>query len=591
MKVVYPRDSKLQLRESQSFGEVVPFKKIVNRPNKCVNDMLNGMAKTFPGLYVDIKSKVVILPKDNVPDTVAIVTGCGSGHEPFPTGFIGKGMLTAAACGNIFSCPSVNNCLTAIYNASLVKNKGVLVLVLNHGGDTLNFALAVESAREMGIKVDSVIVGDDCAFYKPGVKDTPSRRGLVGILFVIKIASALSLQGMDMDNLKKICMEVVDNMATMGFSTTSCTVPGQQHALVNIAPDEINLGVGIHGDCGIKSIKMTQIPELVKILLDQIIKSLKIQNGDNVCAIVNALGSTIHLEFYAAVADLESQLRARRIHLKRIYAGTMMPSLDTGGMQICLLKVTESNKFWLECLDAKTEAPFWPGCTYSCGTANGGFREIVEVTDEATGPEYKAREEKIFRTCLEVAANKILENELKLNELDSVGDGDTGTTMRRFAEGILNDLDTLPFNSPQACLVKVARLASECMGGTSGGLYSIMLRGAAREAPDWPKALQVAIDSLMQYSPARRGDRTYLDVLLPVSEELNLHKSGEKWNSTLEQALKRAFHGCEETQFMKALVGRACYTRDVDMIDIDSGAFAALTWIEAIFHELMKYDL
>ncbi|XP_039288163.1 triokinase/FMN cyclase-like [Nilaparvata lugens] len=258
MKVMYPRDSKLLMSESQSFGETVTFKKIVNRPNTCVNDMLNGLAKTFPGLHVDVKSKVVLLPQDGNPNSVAIVSGAGSGHEPYPTGFIGKGMLTAAACGNIFSSPSVTNCLTAICNASHVKKKGVLVLILSHGGDTLNFALAIESAKEMGIKVDSVVVGDDCAYYKPGVKNTPPRRGLVGILFVAKIAAALAQQGMNVEKLKQTCTEIVDNMATMGFSSSSCTVPGQQHALVTIAPDEIHLGVGIHGEPDGKSFRASK---------------------------------------------------------------------------------------------------------------------------------------------------------------------------------------------------------------------------------------------------------------------------------------------------------------------------------------------
>ncbi len=322
------------------------MKKIINTPESYVSDMLRGLELSSPEKIGVIHDKRIVYRKDPYLNKVAIVSGSGSGHEPDQAFYVGKGVLDAACAGPVFAAPTLDAIVDA---AKLVdRGRGVLFLVKNYTGDRANFEMASEMLEfEGGPAVDTVIINDDVA-----VKDstyTAGRRGVAGAMFVYKLVGAKSEEeGVNLQSLKKLAMDVNDNVRTMGFALKSCTTPAKGSPTFDLGEDEIEIGVGLHGEPGRQRQKFVQADSIIKIITDTVIEDLPFMCGDEVALMVNGLGGTPVSELYIAAGITIDILKNKRIKIFRTYVNNFCTSLDMEGASVSLLRLNEEFKRLLE---------------------------------------------------------------------------------------------------------------------------------------------------------------------------------------------------------------------------------------------------
>jgi dihydroxyacetone kinase-like protein len=326
-------------------------KKFVNDPKQFVPEMLAGLAKANPGKLEYIPEYNLIKRTDSPrPDKVSIVQGSGSGHEPAHVMIVGPGMLDAACPGDVFAAPPVDYVTET--TKLMASPKGVLLIVNNYTGDKMAFEMASELAEADDIKVATLIVDDDVA-----VKDssyTIGRRGVAGNFFVIKAVGAASENGADLEELLRIGQKVNSVTRTMGVALTSCTPPAKGSTLFELGEDEIEMGVGIHGEPGRRRQKIASADEIVGELLDAIVPDLPFASGDKVALMVNGLGGTPISELYILFGSAFDRLAAQGIEVTRSYVGEYCTSLDMAGASITLVRLDDEIE---ELLAAPAEIP------------------------------------------------------------------------------------------------------------------------------------------------------------------------------------------------------------------------------------------
>jgi len=572
-------------------------KKLINKPENVVDEALEGLTMIHPGLRLLEGHRVVL--REQVPTgKVSIISGGGSGHEPFCAGYIGAGMLTGGVAGSVFASPPTASILAAIKAVAKNNDAGVLVLVINYTGDRIHFGLATERARKEGIKVEMFVNGEDCALTS--VDKSAGRRGLCGTMFIFKIAGAMAEQGKDLNSISATIKAVSANMGTMGLALGPCSLPGQG-PLFSVAEDMLEIGLGVHGEAGVGSVPLCSASEAIRKLLDHMTKEdsatkIELKQGEKLAVILNNLGGTSKLEELVLARELVTQLEARGCNVVRIYTGHMMTSLEMAGILISLLKVTD-NSDWLDYLDAPTDAPAWPKvlqCSSSSDRVTPAKIPVIEDTTNVVskGAALGAEGQNCVRRILETLTNDLISMEDTLNHLDSgSGDGDCGSTLAAGAKSIQQAMSTLTLGHPLALLQELASLA-ENMGGSSGGIYSILLTSAASafqnkesiEAEDWVKALRSGLDAVMLYGGARPGDRTMIDALYPALTlmEANISRLETDMSGVVKEAVEAAKQGAAATKSMKAQAGRASYVAAEKVTNEDPGAEAASAWFSAI---------
>lgn len=327
------------------------MKKILNKVEDLVVEMCEGMVKAHPDkLAFDRKHKILSRAKVNK-QKVSLISGGGSGHEPSHGGFVGTGMLDAAVCGDVFASPST----IQVYNAILKTQSegGTLLIVKNYSGDCMNFDAAAEMAEEDDdIKVARVYVNDDVA-----VKDslyTVGRRGVAGTIFVHKIAGAAAEQGKSLDEVKAVAEKVIANVRSLGFALTSCTVPAKGSPTFSLEEDEIEFGVGIHGEPGIAREKLPTAGELASRMVDQIVGDIPFKAGDEVAVMINGLGATPLQELYLLNNSVAACLEAKELKIHRTFVGNFMTAIDMAGASITVLRLDAQTK---ALLDAPADTP------------------------------------------------------------------------------------------------------------------------------------------------------------------------------------------------------------------------------------------
>ena len=327
------------------------MKKIINNPENVVNEMLEGIVKAHPEYVKRVEGfDVLVRAEGPVKGKVALISGGGSGHEPSHAGFVGKGMLDAAVAGEVFTSPTPTQVFEGIKAAD--SGKGVLMVVKNYTGDIMNFEMAAELADAEGIKVDSIIVNDDVA-----VEDstwTTGRRGVAGTIFVHKIAGAAAEKGLSLQEVKRISEKVVKSVRTMGMSLTSCTVPAAGHPGFVLADDEMEVGLGIHGEPGTHRTKIKSALEITKELMDKIFADINLKEKDEVAVLINGLGGTPLMELYIANNEADKLLKERGIITHKTIIGNYMTALEMAGYSISLLLLDAELK---ELLDYKADTP------------------------------------------------------------------------------------------------------------------------------------------------------------------------------------------------------------------------------------------
>ena len=319
------------------------MKKLINHANDVVTEMLLGLSKSNPGLFYHGEGIEVISRREKSRDKVGLVSGGGSGHEPAHAGFVGKGMLDAAAAGNVFASPGPDRILEAIKAAD--SGKGVLLIVKNYSGDVMNFEMAAELAKMEGIRTETVIVRDDVAVAESTY--STGRRGIAGTVFVHKIAGAAAEEGRSLEEVKAVALEVIENVRSMGMAMSSCILPGVGKPGFTLSEDEVEIGMGIHGEPGIYREKIQTAAKTAKTLLDKILEDYDYK-GNETAVMVNGLGGTPLMELYIMYHNVEEYLTQAGIRIYRSFVGNYMTSLEMAGCSVSLLKLNDSLKRYLD---------------------------------------------------------------------------------------------------------------------------------------------------------------------------------------------------------------------------------------------------
>jgi dihydroxyacetone kinase-like protein len=329
------------------------MKKLINDPLKVTDEMVEGLVLAFPHLVKKLEGFNVVVRRDApVKGKVGVISGGGSGHEPFWLGYTGKGFIDATVVGAIFSSPTPE----PVYEAIKAVNggSGVMCILGNYSGDKMNFGLAAEMARAEGISVDMLQVTDDVASAPKGSED--KRRGIAGNFFVLKIAGAKAEELASLEDVKSVAQKANENLRTMGVALAPCTIPavGKPHFVLE--EDEMEFGMGIHGEPGTKRTKMKTADETTIILAQQILEDLPFKAGDEVAVLVNGLGSTPLLELLIMFRKLSQILYESKIKIYRSFVGNYVTSLEMAGASITLLRLDEELK---RLLDAPAATPYF----------------------------------------------------------------------------------------------------------------------------------------------------------------------------------------------------------------------------------------
>ncbi|MCD6256742.1 dihydroxyacetone kinase subunit DhaK [Candidatus Aerophobetes bacterium] len=329
------------------------MKKFINDPNKVVDEMLEGFLAAHHDMVEKLPtSRVVVRRGAPFKDKVGLVTGGGSGHKPAFIGYVGDGLVDAVAVGDIFSSPSAGQ----IYNAikAVDSGKGVLCMLGNYSGDVMNFDMAAEMAREDGIKVEQVIVNDDVGSSPKDKME--NRRGVVGEVILWKIAGAKAKEGASLEELKKTAEKAIFNTRSMGVAHSPCTVPTAGEPTFSLGENEMEIGVGHHGEPGVKRMPMKSADETTLMLMEKILEDLPFTSGDEVVVNINGLGATPLLELYIIYRKVYQMLKDTSIKVHRAYIGEYFTSLEMGGFSITLTKLDDELK---KLIDAPARSPLF----------------------------------------------------------------------------------------------------------------------------------------------------------------------------------------------------------------------------------------
>ncbi|WMJ79205.1 dihydroxyacetone kinase subunit DhaK [Clostridium sp. MB40-C1] len=327
------------------------MKKIINNPNEVLNDMLKGMCAAHPEYLKKLENaNVVTRVNTPVEGKVALVSGGGSGHEPAHGGYVGYGMLDAAVAGEVFTSPTPDQVYEAI--KAVDSGKGTLLVIKNYSGDVMNFEMAKDMAEMEGLNVETVIVNDDVAVENSTY--TTGRRGIAGTVFVHKIAGSKAETGASLEEVKKVAEKVIANVRSMGMAISPCTVPAAGKPNFTLGENEMEIGMGIHGEPGTHREELKTADEITNHLVSKILEDIKVKEGEEVAVMINGLASTPYMELYIINKKVSEILEEKGIKVHKTFVGEYMTSLEMAGFSVSILKLDSELK---TLLDAKTDTP------------------------------------------------------------------------------------------------------------------------------------------------------------------------------------------------------------------------------------------
>ena len=329
------------------------MKKIINKPENIVTEMLDGLAYVHNDLVHRVEGFDIIARNEQVAGQVGLISGGGSGHEPAHAGFVGDGMLSAAIAGAVFTSPTPDQILEAIKEAD--QGAGVFMVVKNYSGDIMNFEMAQELAEMEGIEVASVVVDDDIAVENSLY--TQGRRGVAGTIFVHKILGHAAREGKSLAEIKDLADKIVPNIHTIGLALSGATVPEVGKPGFVLAEDEIEYGIGIHGEPGYRKESMQPSRQLAEELTGKLLESFDAKSGDRYALLINGMGTTPLMEQYVFANDVASLLRDAGLEVIYRKLGNYMTSIDMAGLSLTLMKIEDDA--WLEALESPVKTIAW----------------------------------------------------------------------------------------------------------------------------------------------------------------------------------------------------------------------------------------
>lgn len=329
------------------------MKKIINAPAHIVDEMLNGLIKSYPNVLDRIKDTPIIIRKTMPQKQVGLISGGGSGHEPAHAGFVGQGMLTAAVCGQVFTSPTPDQIFTAIKAAD--GGQGVFMIVKNYSGDIMNFEMAKDMAEMEGIDVQYGIVDDDIAVENSTY--TQGNRGVAGTILVHKILGAAANDHANLDEIKALSDAIIPNIKTIGFALSGATVPEVGKPGFILPDDEIEYGVGIHGEPGYKKEKLQSSKQLATELITKLKEAFSFKSDEQYAVLINGLGATPLMEQYVFANDVLEQLQHEKLNIVFTKVGNYMTAIDMAGISLTLMKIKDNK--WIEWLNAPVNTVAW----------------------------------------------------------------------------------------------------------------------------------------------------------------------------------------------------------------------------------------
>ncbi|PHI32265.1 dihydroxyacetone kinase subunit DhaK [Budvicia aquatica] len=541
----------------------------MNNKEDLVSEALEGILRASPFnnlAMLDAGQDIrIVVRRDWDKRNVAIISGGGAGHEPAHAGFVGKGMLTAAVCGDVFASPSVDAVLSAIINVT--GDAGCLLIVKNYTGDRLNFGLAAEKARKLGYRVELVMVRDDIS-----LPDNPQPRGVAGTALVHKIAGFAAEQGKNLEEVTAAAQDAIAKVVSIGVAFSNCNIPGENHSN-RVHNGTCELGMGIHGEPGVETLQFRTGHELVSLMVDKLLSVTDKYSPK--ALLVNNLGGFSALEMSLLTREVLRSSLADEVELL-VGPATVVSALDMKGFSLSVILLTDALR---EAMLAPVEVAGWPS------VVKPKKPEVVVAENRIPEHRFVPSVNQTTQSMLATICKTLISSESELNTLDTlVGDGDTGSTFAGGARRVLSALENglLPLDKPDDLMIAVGEHLATAMGGSSGVLMSIMFNACGQklaEGKTLGESLAYGLSRMQYYGGANIGDRTMVDALCPAFICIIQGDS-------LFEVARAAHTGAESTCSMaKANVGRSSYLNSDSLNGVkDPGAYA----VELVFAELSK---
>jgi len=569
------------------------MKKLINDVEEVLAQSLRGFAAANADL-VELHAEPVFLARAGAPfdGKVAVISGGGSGHEPLHGGFVGRGMLTAACPGQVFTSPTPDQMLAAAQ--AVEGGAGVLFIVKNYTGDVMNFGMAQEGLAEHGIEARSFVTTDDIA--SAPADQMHERRGIAGNFFVFKVAGAAADLGLSLDEVEAAARRANDATRTMGVALSACSMPQTGKPNFHIPAGEMEIGMGIHGEPGVERIPAETADAVTDRLLTPILDELAPGAGDTVAVLVNGLGSTTLLELYLLHRRVAETLGERGVNIHHSWVGEYCTSLEMGGASVTLIKLDDDLRRWL---DHPCDTP-----ALRVGAADNDGPRVSRSRRRRAGPSAAARGSRgalnaeggltpaIFRAMLTASAEAAFAERDRLSELDgAIGDGDHGITMEIGWKQVLARLEAA---DEDATITELCRTAAhaflEGVGASVGPLYGSGFAAAAEAVANrlnldaaatvaWLAGLSEGIQTRGGAEP---GEKTMVDVWVPaVAAAREALAKGGTIQDCLDTAAEAAEAGAEATRDMQSRRGRSKKLGERSIGHIDPGAASAAAMIAA----------
>ncbi len=546
------------------------MKKILNADvSNVVDEMLLGYLTAYRNYYKKVEGYNAFTYRGKREDKVALVIGGGSGHEPMFSGFCGAGLADGVACGNV--CASPNPQLIKEVGKAVDQGRGVLFVYGCYAGDNLNFDMAEELLQAEGIKTAHVRIWDDLASApKERISD---RRGIAGDVFVIKVAGAACDAGFDLDEVVRITEKARDHVSSIGIATLPCTLPGNEKPTFELPDDEMEYGMGIHGEPGIERTKMAPAEVIVDRMYAELKKEMDLQAGEEVAVLVNGLGATPLLELNLVYYDLYKLLCKDEVKVYDADIKAYCTSQEMGGFSITFMRMDEELKKYY---DAPCYSPF-----YAKGSIEGAVTKADDGEEELLLEDEVLSETQIVRSregvldvlsaedarnMLLYIADKVMKKKAYLTEIDSaIGDGDHGIGMYGGMKKAKKKLLTMAGEENVYKLFEEAGTQMlNSMGGASGVIFgSLYLAGAEGMSPqgqingdDLAKMERKSLAAIQERGKAKVGDKTMVDALAPAVAAME-ENAGKSLIEILKAAEQAAAQGVEDTKKYTAKFGRA----------------------------------
>lgn len=580
------------------------MKKIINQPETLVMEMCNGMVMAHPEL--ELLKKYKIMKKKEMNDNkVTLISGGGSGHEPAHAGLVGKGMLDAAVCGDVFASPSQIQVYQAI--KATASKKGTLLIIKNYSGDIMNFKNGAYLATEDGIRVEYVRVNDDIA-----VEDslyTVGRRGVAGVVLVHKIAGAAAEEGMNLLQVKAVAEKAAANVRTIGLALTSCTVPASGSPTFKLGEDEMEYGVGIHGEPGRNREKIMTADELAIRMTNDLVKDLALDKGVEIAVLVNGFGGTPLQELYLFNNAVTRELSKRKIRINRTFVGNYMTSIDMAGISLTVMKLDNELKTLLskECNTPafKVEGPV---DSVEYVDIHDNIEEKRVYFETETVEEHAIIKSEVITLnnmiyLVDKMSEIIIKNEVPFCELDThAGDGDFGMSVAKGFKQLKREWGSIVGQEHLTIgtfLDACSMVIMEHCGGASGPIWGGAFRATGKTVAgkmeltigEFAEMLQAALKGIQSIGErsfgrgAEVGDKTLVDALAPcVNVWAESAFACVDFKTAFEKGAEAAVKGAEYTKEIVARMGRAGTVGERSLGYPDAGAYA----LGVIFTELSR---